>query len=83
MKPTTSTYQIKHFHPLNQSLLSIKSIIFIKINNILGGTRLNSQRLDQLLETIQSTRQLHLNEEGLNFQDRISFAKHSGATDEV
>jgi hypothetical protein len=83
MKPTTFTYQIKHFHTLNQLLSSIKSITFIKINNILGGTRLNSQRLDQLLETIQSTRQLHLKEEGLNFQDRSSFAKHSGATDEV
>jgi hypothetical protein len=56
MKPTTLTDQIKHFHTLNQSLASIKSITFIEINNVLGGTRLNSQRLGQLLETIQSTR---------------------------
>jgi hypothetical protein len=83
MKPTTLTDQIKHFHTLNQSLASIKSVTFIEINNILGGTRLNSQRLGQLLETIQSTRQLHLKEEGLNFQDWSSFAKYSGAIDEV
>jgi hypothetical protein len=51
----------------NQTLSSIKSITFIEINNILGGTRLNSQRLSQLLKTIQSTQQLHLKEEGLNF----------------
>jgi hypothetical protein len=44
----------------NQTLSSIKSITFIEINNILSGTHLNSQRLDQLLETIQSTGQLHL-----------------------
>jgi hypothetical protein len=67
----------------NQTLSSIKSITFIEINNILGGTCLNFQRLGQLLETIQSTRQLHLKEEGLNFQDRSSFAKHSGVADEV
>jgi hypothetical protein len=52
MKPTTLTYQIKHFDLLNQSLSSIKSITFIEINNILGDTRMNSQRLSQLLETI-------------------------------
>jgi hypothetical protein len=67
----------------NQELSSIKSITFIKINNILGSTRLNSQRLSQLFQTIQNTRQLHLNEEGLNFQDWSSFVKHSGAADEV
>jgi hypothetical protein len=67
----------------NQTLSSIKSITFIEINNILSGTHLNSQRLGQLLETIQSTGQLHLKEEGFDFQDQSPFAKHSGAADEV
>jgi hypothetical protein len=44
----------------SETLLSINSITFIEINNILGGTRLNFQRIGQLIETIQSTR--------LNFQ---------------
>jgi hypothetical protein len=67
----------------NQTLSSIKLITFIKINNILGATHLNSHRLDQLFQTIQSTRQLHLKEEGLNFQEQSSFAKHSEAAGEV
>jgi hypothetical protein len=75
--------EINNIDLSNQTLSSIKSITFIKINNILGGTRLNSQTLDQLFQTIQSTRQLHLKKEHLNFQDRSSFAKHSRPTDEV
>jgi hypothetical protein len=67
----------------NQTLSSIKSITFIKINNILGSTRLNSQRLGQVCQNIQSSRQLDLKEEGLNFWDRNSFAMHSVAAHEI
>jgi hypothetical protein len=58
----------------NQTLSSIKSINFIKINNILGGTRLNCSRQYKALDNFKN---------GLNFQDRSSFIKHSRATDEV
>jgi hypothetical protein len=39
--------------------------------------------LGELFQTRQSTRQLHLKKEGLNFQYQSSLAKHSRADDEV
>jgi hypothetical protein len=85
MKPTTLTYQVKHFYPLIQSLslkLTIYLVALVWISKESANwlrQYLNFQRLGQLIETIQSTRQLFLKEEGLNFQDRSSFVKHLGA----
>jgi hypothetical protein len=53
----------------------------VKIDLVALGP--NYQALDQLFQTRQSTRQVYLKEEGLNFQEQSSLAKHSGAANEV
>jgi hypothetical protein len=53
MESNIYTNETNNIELSNQTLSSIKSITFIKINTILGGTRLNSHILGQLFQTIQ------------------------------